>query len=60
VPRPCLRLGLEVGDADATGYHGAQLPALRWFQGRDDEVVDLVSGAQPRRAGRGRTANARD
>jgi tetratricopeptide (TPR) repeat protein len=41
---PCLRLGLEVGDADATGYYGAQLLAIRWFQGRDDELADLVSG----------------
>ena len=41
---PCLQLGLEVGDADATGYYGAQLLAIRWFQGRDAELAELVSG----------------
>ena len=40
---PCLRLGLEVGDADATGYYGAQLLAIRWAQGRDAELADLVA-----------------
>jgi hypothetical protein len=39
---PCLRLGLEVGDADTTGYYGAQLLAIRWLQGRDAELAHLV------------------
>jgi hypothetical protein len=39
---PCLQRGLEVGDADTTGYYGAQLLAIRWFQGRDAELADLV------------------
>lgn len=38
----CLALGLEVGDADATGYYGAQLLVVRWLQGRDAELADLV------------------
>jgi tetratricopeptide (TPR) repeat protein len=40
---PCLRRGLEVGDADATGFYGAQLLAIRWLQGRDAELSELVS-----------------
>lgn len=39
----CLRLGLAVGDADAVGYHAAQLLNIRWFQGRDAELADLVT-----------------
>jgi tetratricopeptide (TPR) repeat protein len=41
---PCLQRGLEVGDADATGYYAAQLLAIRWLQGRDAELADLVAG----------------
>ncbi|HEV2783275.1 MAG TPA: AAA family ATPase [Actinophytocola sp.] len=40
----CLRLGLDVGDADATGYYGAQLLTIRWLQGRDAELAELVTG----------------
>ncbi|WP_439657638.1 ATP-binding protein [Lentzea sp. HUAS TT2] len=39
----CLRLGLAVGDADAIGYHAAQLLNIRWFQGRAGELADLVT-----------------
>lgn len=39
---PCLQLGLEVGDADATGFFGAQLLTIRWLQGRLAELIDLV------------------
>lgn len=35
-----LTLGLEVGDADATGYHGAHLLGIRWAQGRLGEMYD--------------------
>lgn len=42
---PCLERGLAVGDADATGYFGAQLLTIRWLQGRDADLVDLVSEA---------------
>jgi hypothetical protein len=38
----CLRLGLEIGDADATGYYGVQLLTIRWLQGRDAELADAV------------------
>jgi len=38
----CHRLGTEVGDADALGYHGAQLVVIRWLQGRGTELLDLV------------------
>ncbi|MEV4316265.1 AAA family ATPase [Actinocrispum sp. NPDC049592] len=40
---PCLQLGIKVGDADATGYYGAQLMAIRWLQGRDAELAELVA-----------------
>lgn len=40
---PCLLRGLEVGDADATGFYGAQLLAIRWLQGRDAELGELIS-----------------
>jgi tetratricopeptide (TPR) repeat protein len=39
---PCLQEGLEVGDVDATGYYAAQLLNIRWLQGRDAELADLV------------------
>ena len=38
----CLRLGLEVGDADAEGWYGAQLLAIRWLQGRSAELLPVV------------------
>jgi hypothetical protein len=40
----CLRLGLEIGDPDATGYYGVQLLTIRWLQGRDAEMADAVVG----------------
>ncbi|GLZ35301.1 hypothetical protein Lesp02_74880 [Lentzea sp. NBRC 105346] len=39
----CLQLGLEVGDSDAVGYYAAQLLNIRWLQGRDAELADLVT-----------------
>lgn len=39
----CLHRGSEIGDADATGYYGGQLAVIRWFQGRDAELADLVT-----------------
>ncbi len=39
---PCLARGLEIGDADAVGYYGAQLVVIRWLQGRDAELAELV------------------
>jgi hypothetical protein len=39
----CYALGVDVGDADATGWYGAHLVAIFWFQGRADEVLPVVS-----------------
>ena len=36
-------LGTEVGDADALPYRGAHLAAIRYFQGREDEMADLAA-----------------
>jgi hypothetical protein len=38
----CYRLGLDVGDADALGWYGAQLVAIRWLQGRGGELLPLL------------------
>jgi RecA/RadA recombinase len=38
----CLKTGLEVGDADAPNYYGAQLLAVRWLQGRSDEILPVA------------------
>lgn len=40
----CLTLGEAVGDADALAYFGAHLLLIRWFQGRDDEMLELFAG----------------
>ena len=39
----CYQAGLEVGDADAFGWYGAQLIAIRWYQGRSDEILPMVA-----------------
>lgn len=36
-------MGIEVGDADALAYYGAQLVIMRWLQGRSGEVLGLVA-----------------
>jgi len=38
----CYELGVEAGDANALGYLGAHLLAIRWMQGRDAEVVEVA------------------
>lgn len=38
----CFELGVEVGDADATGYYGAHLLTIRWLQDRDGELLGLA------------------
>jgi tetratricopeptide (TPR) repeat protein len=38
----CVSLGMDVGDADAPGYFGAQLLAMRWLQGRTDEILPMA------------------
>jgi hypothetical protein len=44
--RASAECGAEAGDADAAGWQGAQLVAIRWYQGRIPELIpqllDLV------------------
>jgi tetratricopeptide (TPR) repeat protein len=35
----CLQRGMAAGDVDALGWHGAQLVAIRWYQGRLAELL---------------------
>jgi tetratricopeptide (TPR) repeat protein len=41
----CFRLGSDVGDQDATGFYAGQLLAIRWIEGRDSELLDMVREA---------------
>ncbi|MGA3216203.1 MAG: hypothetical protein ABSD97_11015 [Acidimicrobiales bacterium] len=45
-----LEQGTSAGDPDAPAYHGAMIAALRWWQGRAGEILDLVRtiSASPR------------
>jgi hypothetical protein len=36
-------MGMEVGDVDALAYYGAQLAAIRVFQGREGELADFAA-----------------
>ena len=38
----CFARGNAVGDADALAWYGGQLVAIRWLQGRADEVLPVV------------------
>jgi tetratricopeptide (TPR) repeat protein len=38
----CFQLGVEVGDADATGYYGAHVLTIRWLQGRQVELAEAA------------------
>jgi hypothetical protein len=38
----CARRGTAAGDIDATGWYGAQLIAIRWYQGRLAEVLPML------------------
>jgi len=40
--KACAELGQAAGDADAVGWYGAQLMAIRWFQGRLTELLPLL------------------
>jgi tetratricopeptide (TPR) repeat protein len=40
----CAERGREAGDADHVGWYGAQMVAIRWYQGRIGEFVDVLSG----------------
>ncbi|HEY1831078.1 MAG TPA: hypothetical protein VGG38_12635 [Acidimicrobiales bacterium] len=37
-----LERGTAAGDPDAPAYYGAMLGALRWWQGREQEVIGLI------------------
>jgi len=38
----CAQRGATAGDADATGWYGAQIAAIRWYQGRIGELVPMM------------------
>ena len=38
----CASLGTAAGDADATGWHGAHLITIRWYQGRLVELIPML------------------
>ncbi|GIJ54861.1 hypothetical protein [Virgisporangium aurantiacum] len=38
----CARRGHEAGDVDATGWFGAQLVAIRWYQGRLGDLRPML------------------
>ncbi len=56
----CFALGSEVGDADALGYHGGHLSAIRFFQGREAQLADLTASiaTSPTLTGRERAFSA--
>jgi hypothetical protein len=39
----CAARGREAGDVDATGWYGAQLVTIRWYQGRLVEVLPALA-----------------
>lgn len=39
----CAARGREAGDADAEGWYGAQLAAIRWYQGRIGELAPFLA-----------------
>ncbi|MCC5578849.1 hypothetical protein IMZ11_24795 [Microtetraspora sp. AC03309] len=39
----CAERGAVAGDIDATGWYGAQLVAIRWYQGRIAELLPMLS-----------------
>lgn len=40
--RACAERGAQAGDVDATGWHGGQLLAIRWYQGRVLELLPVL------------------
>jgi hypothetical protein len=40
--RECAARGAAAGDADATGWYGAQLVTVRWYQGRLVELLPML------------------
>jgi hypothetical protein len=41
--RACAERGRAAGDVDATGWYGAQLVAIRWYQGRLVEALPMLT-----------------
>jgi hypothetical protein len=39
----CAQRGTAAGDIDVTGWHGAQLVAIRWYQGRLVELLPMLT-----------------
>jgi hypothetical protein len=39
----CAERGRAAGDIDATGWHGAQVVAIRWYQGRLVELLPMLT-----------------
>ncbi|WP_440064541.1 hypothetical protein [Streptosporangium sp. OZ121] len=39
----CAERGRRAGDADAAGWYGAQMVAIRWYQGRIAELVPMLA-----------------
>ncbi len=39
----CAALGADVGDADALGWYGAHIVAIRWMQGRAEDVLPFLT-----------------
>lgn len=39
----CAGRGAVAGDIDATGWHGAQLLAIRWYQGRLADLLPMLT-----------------
>src|SRR5437764_609853 len=41
--RACAERGRAAGDADATGWYGSQVVAIRWYQGRLVETLPMLT-----------------
>jgi hypothetical protein len=41
--RTCAERGAEAGDIDVTGWYGAQMVAIRWYQGRLTELLPMLT-----------------
>jgi hypothetical protein len=41
--KECAERGAEAGDADAVAWYGAQMVAIRWYQGRLPELLPMLT-----------------
>ena len=41
--KECAERGADAGDADATAWYGAQMVAIRWYQGRLPELLPMLA-----------------